>query len=128
MGEQGLRSNAGELVSLKLTLMYSWVHGLVFMVLGLIAAYLLLLPARKLNFGIALLPLFAVQELGFVGTAFVVAKPVLDELATLTGQQRRWLQQGGAIRLGWCPWDSRLQLIALTARTPSASRRTALGR
>jgi len=43
-------------------------------------------------------------------------------LATLTGQQRRWLQHGGAIRLGWCPWDSRLQLIALTASTPSEGR------
>jgi hypothetical protein len=43
-------------------------------------------------------------------------------LATLTGQQRRWLQQGGAIRLGWCPWDARLQLLALTARTPTEDR------
>jgi len=79
--EQGLTSNAGEQVSLKLTLMYSGVHGLVFMVLGVIAAYLLLLPKRKLHFGIALLVLFVVLELGFVSTAFVLAKPVLDELA-----------------------------------------------
>jgi hypothetical protein len=43
-------------------------------------------------------------------------------LATLTGQQRRWLQQGGAIRLGLCPWDRQLQLLALTARTPSDDR------
>jgi hypothetical protein len=79
--EQGLTSNAGEQVSLKLTLMYSGVHGLVFMVLGVIAAYLLLLPKRKLHFGISILLLFAILELGFVGTAFVLAKPVLDELA-----------------------------------------------
>lgn len=79
--EQGLTSNAGEQVSLKLTLMYSGVHGLVFMVLGVIAAYLLLLPKRKLHFGITLLALFVVLELGFVSTAFVLAKPVLDELA-----------------------------------------------
>ena len=43
-------------------------------------------------------------------------------LATLTGQQRRWLQQGGAIRLGLCPWDRQLQLLALTARTASDDR------
>ncbi|MGE5213443.1 MAG: hypothetical protein ACM3NN_07110 [Nitrospirota bacterium] len=79
--EQVLTSNAEEQVSLKLTLMYSWVHGMVFVVLGVIAAYLLLLPKRKLHFGIALLALFVILELGFVGTAFVVAKPVLDELA-----------------------------------------------
>jgi hypothetical protein len=86
--EQGLDSNAGELVSLKLTLMYSGVHGLVFMVLGVIAAYLLLLPQRKLHLGIVLLALFIVLELGFVATAFIAAKPVLDELAwpiVLTG-------------------------------------------
>src|SRR5215472_8615219 len=60
LGEQGLTSNAGEQVSLKLTLIYSGVHGLVFMVLGVIAAYFLLLPKRKLHFGIALLALFLV--------------------------------------------------------------------
>ena len=68
--------------------MYSGVHGLVFMVLGMIAAYLLLLSKRKLHLGIVLIALFVVLELGFVGTAFVVAKPVLDELAwpiVLTG-------------------------------------------
>ena len=80
LGEQGLASTAGELVSLKLTLMYSGVHGLVFVVLGVIAAYLLLLPKRKLHFGLALIALFVVLELGFVATAFVLAKPVLDKL------------------------------------------------
>jgi hypothetical protein len=86
--EQGLASNAGEQASLKLTLMYSGVHGLVFMALGVIAAYLLLLPKKKFHLGIVLIALFAVLEVGFVGLAFVVAKPVLDDLAwpiVLTG-------------------------------------------
>jgi hypothetical protein len=86
--EHGLASNAVEQASLKLTLMYSGVHGLVFMVLGVIAAYLLLLRKRKLHLGIVLIALFAVLEVGFVGSAFLVAKPVLDELAwptVLTG-------------------------------------------
>ena len=81
LGEPGPASSAGEHVSLKLSLMYSGVHGVVFLVLGLIAAYSLLLSKRKLHPGIALLVLFAVLELGFVGTAFVLAKPILDELA-----------------------------------------------
>ena len=55
--------------------------------------------------------------LGFARSARIRAR-----LASLTGQQRRWLQHGGAIRLGWCPWDPRLQLIALTARTPTDDR------
>jgi hypothetical protein len=51
------------------------------MALGVIAAYWLLLSKRKLHFGIALLALFVVLEIGFVSTAFVLTKPVLDELA-----------------------------------------------
>src|SRR5215467_7386476 len=60
--EQGLASNVGEQASLKLTLMYSGVHGLVFMVLGVIVAYLLLLPKRKFHLGIVLTALFVVLE------------------------------------------------------------------
>ena len=43
-------------------------------------------------------------------------------LASLTSQQRRWLQASGAIRLGWCHWDARLQLFALSARHPTDGR------
>lgn len=55
--------------------------------------------------------------LGFGRSARVRAR-----LAALTGQQRRWLQQHGAIRLGLCAWDGRLQLLALNARTPTDGR------
>jgi hypothetical protein len=55
--------------------------------------------------------------LGFARSARIRAR-----LATLTGQQRRWLQHGGAIRLGWCHWDKRLQLLALSARHPTDGR------
>jgi len=79
--EPALAPNTEEQVSLKLTLMYSGIHGLVFIALGIIAASLLLLPERKFHFGVALFALFAVLELGFVGTTFFVAKPVLNELA-----------------------------------------------
>ena len=81
LGQKEFASNAGEQVSLKLTLMYSGVHVLIFLVLGVTAAYLLLSPKRKFRLGVALLILFVVLELGFAGTAFVLAKPVLDELA-----------------------------------------------
>jgi len=79
--EQSFAPNAGEPVSLKVTLMYSGVHGLVFILLGMIAAFLLLIPKKKLQFGVTLLALFAVLEIGFVGTTFFIAKPVLHELA-----------------------------------------------
>ena len=43
-------------------------------------------------------------------------------LAALSGQQRRWLQELGAIRLGLCAWDHRLQLLALGTRCPTDGR------
>jgi hypothetical protein len=55
--------------------------------------------------------------LGFARTA-----PVRAQLAALSGQQRRWLRDGGAIRLGLCAWDRRLQLLALAARAPTDRR------
>jgi hypothetical protein len=68
-------------VSLKPTLMYTWVHGLVFIVLGEIAAYFVLLPKKNPSLGLSIVALFLVLEFGFVGTAFVLAKPVFHELA-----------------------------------------------
>jgi hypothetical protein len=53
---------------------------------------------------------------------FARSRHVRARLAALTGQQRRWLQTVGAIRLGWCTWDSRLQLLALRARAPTDGR------
>jgi hypothetical protein len=55
--------------------------------------------------------------LGFARTA-----PIRARLARLSGQQRRWLGDGQAIRLGPCPWDARLRLIAVGARTPTDQR------
>jgi hypothetical protein len=53
---------------------------------------------------------------------FARSAPIRRRLATLSGQQRRWLRNGGAIRLGSCPWDDRLRLFALGARTPDDRR------
>ncbi len=79
-GPEDLASAEGVQVSLHLTLMYTWVHALGFVVLGELAAYLLLLTGKNSNFGFFLL-LFVILEFGFVGTAFVFAEPVLHELA-----------------------------------------------
>jgi hypothetical protein len=53
---------------------------------------------------------------------FARAAPIRQRLRQLTSQQRRWLRDGGAIRLGYSPWESRLQLLALAARSPAESR------
>ncbi len=48
---------------------------------------------------------------------FARSAPIKRRLADLSPQQRRWLRDGGAVRLGACPWDERLQLFALGDRT-----------
>ncbi|MBV9280815.1 MAG: transposase [Chloroflexi bacterium] len=53
---------------------------------------------------------------------FARSKPIKARLAALSPQQRRWLKDGGAIRLGVYPWDARLRLFALGARSPTDKR------
>jgi hypothetical protein len=68
----------------------------------------------------------AVAALAATGIPFILgfarAGPIWARLATLSGQRRRWLRDGGAIRLGECPWDSRLRLFAIGARSPGDQR------
>jgi hypothetical protein len=81
VGAEDLASTEGAEVSLKLTLMYTWVHWLAFIALGVIAARFLSLTKSDLNLALSIFLLFLILEFGFVGTWLVVAKPVLDELA-----------------------------------------------
>ncbi len=53
---------------------------------------------------------------------FARSAPIKAHLRTLSGQQRRWLRDGGAIRLGACPWDPRLRLFVVGARAPGDTR------
>jgi hypothetical protein len=53
---------------------------------------------------------------------FARSAPVRARLDALSPQQRRWLRDGGAIRLGACPWDARLRLFAIGARSPTDRR------
>jgi hypothetical protein len=53
---------------------------------------------------------------------FARSQPIRARLAALSPQQRHWLKDGGAVRLGSCPWDDRLCLFALGARSPTDKR------
>ncbi|MFL5337252.1 MAG: transposase [Geminicoccaceae bacterium] len=68
----------------------------------------------------------SVAALATTGVPFILgfarSAPIRRRLAALSGQQRRGLREGGAIRLGPCPWDARLRLFALGARTPGDQR------
>ncbi len=76
---------AGELgaiqVSVEMTLMYTWVHLMVFVGIGGVASWLLDHAEHNANFGFAVLLLAVFFELAFVSAAFVVAEPILGLLA-----------------------------------------------
>jgi Transposase DDE domain len=68
----------------------------------------------------------SVAALLATGVPFILgfgrSRPIQARLAALQSQQRRWLRDGGAIRLGPCPWDERLRLFAVGARSPTDQR------
>jgi len=61
--------------------MFTWVHGLAFVVVGGVVSRLLGLAERNPSFGFGVLLLFVVFEAGFVAAALVFAAPVLRALA-----------------------------------------------
>ena len=68
----------------------------------------------------------SIAALSATGVPFILgfarSAPIKRRLAGLSAQQRRWLRGGGAVRLGACPWDARLRLFALGARTATDRR------
>lgn len=87
LGSALFRSNhaAWELqtiaVSVEMTLMYTWIHLLIFIGVGGGASWLLYYAESNANLGFAILLLFVIFVFGFVGVAFLVAEPVLGLLA-----------------------------------------------
>lgn len=67
-------------VSLDMVLMFTWVHGLVFAMLGGIASRLLAMAERNPSVGFGVLLLFVVFEFGFTVGAMLFAEPVLKVL------------------------------------------------
>jgi hypothetical protein len=81
VGAEDLAPTQEVEVSLKLTLMYTWVHWLAFIAVGVIAAQFLSSTKRDLNLALSIFLLFLILEFGFVGTWLLLARPVLDEIA-----------------------------------------------
>ena len=69
------------LPDLEMVLMFTWVHGLVFVAIGGIVARLLALAERQPNVGFGILMLFVFFEFGFVVAAMFFAEPILRALA-----------------------------------------------
>jgi hypothetical protein len=93
--------------------------------------------ARRLRRLLGRRPAGLVADCGFTSRASVAAlletgvpfilgfarsKPIRARPAALSGQQRRWLRGGRAVRPGGCPWDGRPRLFALGARSPTDKR------
>ena len=76
----GLEQLKNPTVSFEMVLLYTWVHCMVFCVIGGLASKLLVLAERNLNLGFGILLFFVVFEFGFVGVAFIFAEPILHTL------------------------------------------------
>jgi len=68
-------------ISLEMVLTYTWVHALVFCVIGGVAAKLLELAEQNVNVGFGVLLFFVIFEFGFVIAALIFAEPILHALA-----------------------------------------------
>ena len=67
-------------ISMEFVVFYSWIHVLVFCVIGGLASKLLSLAERDINYGFGILLLFIIFEFGFVVAAMVFAEPILRAL------------------------------------------------
>jgi len=68
-------------VSWEMTLMYTWVHTMLFAVIGGIVSKLLALAEKNPDLGFGILLLFIILDFGFIAVAFVFAEPILHALA-----------------------------------------------
>ncbi len=79
-GGVGLDAPESLAVNLEAVLMFTWVHGLIFIVIGGIASRLLGIAERNPNLGFGILLLFVVFEFGFVAVNLAFAEAVLQAL------------------------------------------------
>src|SRR5262249_30674613 len=68
-------------VDFEVVLTFTWVHVLVFLVIGIAAARLIALAERNPSFGFGIVLLFVFFEFGFLLACTLFAEPVLQTLA-----------------------------------------------
>jgi len=85
-------------ISLEMVLWFTWVHGLVFVMIGGAAAWLVRMAERDPNFGFGIVLLLVVFEFGFIGVSMIFAQEVLLALtwpAILVGNLLAAAAMGG---------------------------------
>jgi hypothetical protein len=75
-----LATSGSPPVSWDMAFAYTWVHGLVFVVIGALASRLLALAEERPNLGFGIVLLFVIFEFGFSATALLFAAPVIRAL------------------------------------------------
>jgi hypothetical protein len=80
-GGEGLATPESLPISMEMVLMFTWVHALVFAMVGGAASWLLWMAERNPNLGFGILIFFVFCEFGFLVVALMVAEPVLHALA-----------------------------------------------
>jgi hypothetical protein len=79
-GGAGLESPATLPISFEMVAVFTWIHFLVFAVIGGAAARLLAVAETMPNSGFGILLLFVVFECGFIVVSMSLAAPVLDAI------------------------------------------------
>lgn len=77
----GLASLESLPISLEMVLMFTWVHGLIFLIIGGAASWLLRFAEQNSDLGFGVLLLFVMFEYGFVAVNALFAEAVLHALA-----------------------------------------------
>ena len=67
--------------SFELVLMFTWVHGLVFMIIGAAASRLLGLAEHNANIGFGILLFFVIFMYGFIVFGMIFAEPLVQALS-----------------------------------------------
>ena len=80
-GGAGIENESAVTPSLELVAGFTWVHYLVFMLIGIGAARLMALAERNPSFGFGIVLFFAVFEFGFLLVSMIFAEGVLQRLA-----------------------------------------------
>lgn len=80
-GGIGLTSLQSIPISFEVVFMFTWIHGLVFVVIGVAGSWLLHLAERDPNYGFGILLLFVLFEFGFICVSLLFSEDVLQALA-----------------------------------------------
>ena len=80
-GGAGIENESAVTPSLELVAGFTWVHYLVFMLIGIGAARLMALAERNPSLGFGIVLFFAVFEFGFLLASMIFAEGVLQRLA-----------------------------------------------